>query len=395
MFRWHTALPCPGMTAHEASGEKRAGKVHKNRKGKQPMSLASKITTSAAMLAREAAGGSSAGEISELLSNAANMRGKASNGPSVDSSRWMEELPVRATSLYGPPGSSHASFRSSPTEELPNPEFETFINSSTSLLHILPDEGGAYQRLPLPKVNSSGILDQFSALSSDAHNMDSEHFDSGLDFHQVAPSSEAITILDIPAHITTNTHLSTTEPEQLDRLALTRLRLIAGHLAQTSSSSIQFCASTQDVLGQEARSMFHVDQRFSHIRSEFVQDITRNTQGPAQMSAQFQTPTQRQYDQSPRQHSSSHEHEDEEERTASDFHCPWIRCHQRFQNPGELQRHSNTHTEYACPHEDCPVLCQSRAAWANHIVEPHHDLLESPFRTLSSSEAEVVDAAVE
>lgn len=205
---------------------------------------------------------------------------------------------------------------------------------------------------------------------------------------------------------------------QLDGQALTRLKMILGHVAEEASSrSIDqqnpFLQQNMEKIGQarvnsirahtqihtpnelglagfnqympaapilqqhqamasNASSMAHEQTQHSHY--QHTQSITEQA---AERSIKGQ--------QSRRDAPMANESADEEFSTPA-FHCPWIRCHQRFNDARELRFHTSSHTQYACPHEDCTAQFQCHEEWADHITGPHHDLLEHRSMTPISSD---------
>jgi hypothetical protein len=69
--------------------------------------------------------------------------------------------------------------------------------------------------------------------------------------------------------------------------------------------------------------------------------------------------------------------EEDPEASTTEFHCPYISCHERFHNMWDLRQHSNTHRKYSCPHISCIEAFTEKREWVKHIGIAHHDLLDT------------------
>ncbi|OCL11609.1 hypothetical protein AOQ84DRAFT_184026 [Glonium stellatum] len=195
--------------------------------------------------------------------------------------------------------------------------------------------------------------------------------------------------------------------KRLDNKAVTRLRMILGHVVQSAHSSLtNKQTSSVDSSSQALRQQGIVDNTWESTQENGTQNAGVGVHQPFLNRSKTNQVTQLYSSESSirdemlaeKIHRIEHRHEQRKdspmmEREADDevsvptFHCPWIRCHQRFNNATELRLHTSVHTQYACPHEHCIASFQSHEEWAEHIKGPHHDLLDTGFRSRRDSNA--------
>ncbi|KAF2467446.1 uncharacterized protein BDR25DRAFT_305515 [Lindgomyces ingoldianus] len=470
-----------------------------HRERKAPSSLASRIASSASGLARNAVGSSSAHDLPTTLSSGSGVRSKLPNGPSSSShSHWLENLPVRS-GRFGTlqPSSSHSSFRSSPTQETRNHDFEEFLSPSQATFdsggEVLPHDPWTHQlsqdasnnwtfsglpasqhslqpiqscddgtevRLLLsdPRYSletdtrdiemidddmeetSRGLFEvEFSAeeqrsvmhiksvlppapehrpistdnpLSLNPHWTQVDHYQepSASDWVDVlngyidnvwGPNSHAAVQLKKLRHEDLEDGIAKWSNRQLDGQALSRLKMVLGHMVEKTQirSTIQEAQSSSQTsfdtaVRQEVGATWSTTPSFALPQTSF-QPLSKDhvTKLAAQsavyqevMRTNEQQQTHRPQHQPLRRDSPMAEQGMDEELSRPEFHCPWIRCHQRFTNAIELHQHTTAHAQYSCPHEDCTSQFQSHQEWADHITGPHHDLLEFSIRAPIAAE---------
>lgn len=198
-----------------------------------------------------------------------------------------------------------------------------------------------------------------------------------------------------------------TGSKRLDNNAVTRLRMILGHVVQSANSSLAYeqtfglgCSSQalrqqdmvestwgnkQENFPQSACGGIHRVFSNGHAASKEAQLRSAGSSIRNEMLAEKIHRNGYRHEQ--RKDSPMMEREADDEVSIPAFHCPWISCHERFNNATELRLHTSVHTQYACPHEHCVASFQSRERWAEHIEGPHHDLLDTGFRSRRDSNA--------
>ncbi|KAK4988055.1 hypothetical protein LTR50_004171 [Elasticomyces elasticus] len=78
---------------------------------------------------------------------------------------------------------------------------------------------------------------------------------------------------------------------------------------------------------------------------------------------------------------------EETDRDFPEFHCPWISCHHRFASVIGAINSGFGGTDYGCVHAACLETFPDLNGWREHVVYPHHDLLD-PFRDQSGDTEE-------
>lgn len=195
---------------------------------------------------------------------------------------------------------------------------------------------------------------------------------------------------------------------QLDGQALSRLKMILGHVAEMTSSK----AASQQSHGLEQQNSEGVRQArldgssaLAHMSTgiginglrhqgmmgnatmaQHEHAYTQSSHYETQSTVSGKAAERVAHDHQRRREGPIENEQDQDQPLEPTFHCPWIRCHQRFNDARELRFHTSVHTQYACPHEDCTAQFQSHEEWADHITGPHHDLLEHRSMTPLSSE---------
>ncbi|OCK80707.1 hypothetical protein K432DRAFT_352537 [Lepidopterella palustris CBS 459.81] len=183
--------------------------------------------------------------------------------------------------------------------------------------------------------------------------------------------------------------------EKLDNKAVSRLRMILGHVVHQGPCIIQkpvqdsgqgeiwqsLGGSTHMTFGASAHAGFREGPLSVHAGSKEAEIQTFEHPIQSERLNDMNMQNSHRIERHIRKDSPMAERERNEEISTPAFHCPWISCHQRFNNANELRLHTSTHTQYACPHEDCTAKFQSHEDWTTHIEGPHHDLLDSGFRS--------------
>jgi hypothetical protein len=60
---------------------------------------------------------------------------------------------------------------------------------------------------------------------------------------------------------------------------------------------------------------------------------------------------------------------------AEEFSCPWLSCHEKFNNLTALKEHTtNSHAMYPCAHSNCQESFLTRNDWKKHIRMAHPDM---------------------
>ncbi|KAF2270353.1 hypothetical protein CC78DRAFT_573625 [Lojkania enalia] len=382
----------------------------RHRKGKEPMSLTPRIANSACGLAIEVIGGSVAKDFTNSMQLGTPMNSKIINQPSSSTQcRWQEYLHVRSGGYgtFKPLESLHDTFRSSPIEKSPNLEFQEFLSQTEDSFWETPgsltpgswtndfcDGSAVIGIFPLSAMPDNGVqLDSpLSNPTSDCE-MSSEEIQVGSERKQLLSAMTQDlshcdkSIINPEETVVVLEQLREEQFAKVNGKALTRLNLILAHIARTGeldqsiqqpaanlksngssyniSSGLNIPRTPQYLLRRRCRqshkAIIDHDPSVEFMAAEqhpklFVQQLALNGSLVAECN-------------------------DDEEAPIPVFHCPWVRCHQRFNNPAKLRVDMDTHMEYLCSHEDCAAQFHSRREWADHIVKPHHDLLEHSFGT--------------
>ncbi|KAF2874897.1 hypothetical protein BDV95DRAFT_563883 [Massariosphaeria phaeospora] len=376
-------------------------KEHSELKGKEPISMASRIAYSASDMAQSLMGSSCAA--SDFVTSGGGIRSKIANASSsANTPHCLQDLPVRTRrpSTYGNPGSPRSSFRSSPTGEGRCPEFDEFAAGGSALCN--DDERMHTDTYSFISARDSGSADMEMACSveepydvfiadrSHSNNTDvdghKEHsrynsekpasFDQHGDLRNTGSAFERqhidLTQEGLTNFLTGMDH-SITQP-------LSRLELILGHIAETARSA-------------SAQHQEHLQRGFYQTEQQGFTTGCTGSRGAFVDAKNFSALGMRPEAHKQNLHSAMRDSlmedqsMDDEDLEAPTFHCPWIRCHQHFNDAMELRLHRHAHPEYVCPHEDCTAQFRDHKEWVEHIAEPHHDLLENPVRTLISCDA--------
>jgi hypothetical protein len=401
------------MVGKDAGITKSKGKE----KGKEPDRFTSKLSASASGLLQGALGNLGANDLQNAISSSGKLTSDTSpNSPSY----WLQELPLRSpgTIISKQSTSSLSGFRSS-TNQLPrNMEFEEFVESGSST----PD-------LDLYRAESAAAwtTHQTHDLTGNSRGVDTEESFDGTQLSLTEPETsslqqylaefrtatspslvrespdvadstaaslheESSKTLRSPAHGFADVdnisqsqsrpfhrqshHDFVSESVQANGHPLTRLSMILDHITDTAQS----LSSYQDLSCSQAERTNFPHQSYSALRGlDQMPFQGAGVQPTSEVVAQHTSDQKGTNERKPDEKSM-------EEQTTPPFHCPWIRCHQRFNDATKLSSHANGHTQYSCVHDDCVAQFSNHQDWSEHIAIPHHDLQEGSFpMTLVSS----------
>ncbi|KAF2800042.1 hypothetical protein K505DRAFT_320773 [Melanomma pulvis-pyrius CBS 109.77] len=358
-------------------------------KGKDAMTFASRLASSAAGLAKNAVGRSSATDLTTPASIRTDTKLPYVSSSPI-SSNWMEDLPVRSgQTTYGYPESSHASFRSTPVEEVQDLAFKDFISSRTPFCTRLetpisalpnwtddfrhggsnrcaiPDSFDHAHSLPpsLESYNSTEarvvLSEGYSYAARDIDNdmvdtMEDMVIDSEIPTHIPDPSQSTYDwtafinhyIEDglglensIPVQLKSvekgDVQGFLTGPIQSDGQALSRLKMIFDHIVQTvSSSSVQkhhsITQASCNTISQERFATIGASSTLSYLdqTSHLSVLATQHAFQQGHLTVRGQQDTRKTHLELCRRESLTADQDADEERTTLTFHCPWILCHQ-------------------------------------------------------------------
>ncbi|KAF2662835.1 hypothetical protein K491DRAFT_752775 [Lophiostoma macrostomum CBS 122681] len=385
-------------------------------KGKEPVRFASKLSASASGLLQDALGNLGANDLQDALSSSGKLEPSSSpNSPPY----WLQELPLLSTGTTAHRQSSalRSTFRSSRGPQDRNYEFEEFVEysgSSTPDLDLNRTDPaawldhhthslGAKSRVVFAEESFADSVLDWTDLKTAA----SQYGLSSLSDQETATSPslgrppacmsdpkivsspvELDKMLSINVQRTADledlSHSQSRLLHQQDRdnflsesihangHALIRVRMIIDHLAD----SAQLLSPQQDLGFQQVVLNNPQQNQYSALCGSAEMNLNKMGSQPMSEAVVLHASDQSDTNE-PKAGGNSME-----EQAKPSFHCPWVRCHQRFNNVETL----STHAQYSCIHDDCVVQFSSHQDWAEHIARPHHDLQEGNFpMTLVSS----------
>lgn len=181
--------------------------------------------------------------------------------------------------------------------------------------------------------------------------------------------------------------------DRLDNKAVARLRMILGHVVDTTQTSTTASSVAQDQSAVQQQALQSDMQDLHQLHQPMHQYNGMNGHNYGVQQPLYRRPVheerhlQRKQEQKP---------EEDNEWEMPTFHCPYVSCHevchslffvsfwgglltstQQFHNEFELRMHSNQHNGYSCPHTGCSDRFQDSKEWAEHINRAHHGLVQA------------------
>lgn len=340
-------------------GEQNAHRRGKGKgKEKEPMTFASRLASSASGMAKSTLDNTCARHLPATISSSTLLGHKAVPGPAPRTLlHWPQDLPGRLSTPFSPQGhaeSSQSSFRSTPTNEQPDLEFNEFLDSSRNLCPLdldtlnellisstsiidspslatdkcldpldHPDPTSAIQnsRPFLPQTKAG--FDQDKTVSDDVRYSSSEN---------AWPVEHSF---NVPVDLVQQHH----EAQYSNTQALPRLRMILDHVSELENHALGHHHGQISHLSLHALSQrwCMADQAASrgltHMSLEHKENVNLSDTTVQHLSkwGNGASPSQRRRDTRDQQLpevQSRIASRDAEQHPEPSFHCPWTRCHQ-------------------------------------------------------------------
>ncbi|KAF2705318.1 hypothetical protein K504DRAFT_494223 [Pleomassaria siparia CBS 279.74] len=360
-------------------------KASLNKGGPFANPLASRLAASAAGLARNVVGCSSANDLSTSMSSRSRTEGKISGASSsaLASSR-MEDLGVQSSRArpFLSPDVPDATFRSPPSKQnAQNAQhaFEEFLHSGLS---IRPELGPEASILP---TSTPTHIEHRLPLACTQEQTPYVSKDTRYSNNYVGHMPEYAELTDAKLE-----GAMEDDSRTMDGQALSRLEMILRHIAETSdlSASIRqhhLFRSHHDELSQQEIAALDAITRCSYLfRSAHVSACgSQHSFQHDLATASGQWGEHQTHHKSVQRDNPQADQAKEKDGSTIDFHCSWSQCHQRFENAIKYPRHRMGCARYPCPHEDCTAQFRDHDSWTIHIAEPHHEHHQRSARTVT------------